>query len=350
VRTGILAAAVVFAAAVRPVDAEPVSTGRRALAVGAAILPGAAVHGAGSWVVGDRTAARRLALAEAAGLTVAAVGGVPLALTYGSRRLATVSIPLVVAGSGVVVVGWLADMWVAAGGARIAGAPRRLEPWAVELGTTWVRDPVLGGRGFARLGAVWQLGPLRLAPEAMISVDDDEQRLELLGAWRLVGAAPCGEVAIGDGSHVELRAAIRGDRAGDEGFSLATVEAYGHGRLDLARVAAGLDGTFAELATGLGLELAAYRADGVDANDLLVARFGFGVYLGRGRGELTAWYDHRRDDLAGGLVASRASGFFGSVGSTVDVGLVDGWALTAELQVGSAWVGTLAVRRRGGGS
>ncbi len=61
--------------------------------------------------------------------------------------------------------------------------------------------------------------------------------------------------------------------------------------------------------------------------------------------ELALFYDHRRDHLAGGLVAGRAAGFFGSVGLAGEVAL-GGWTATAEVEVGSAWVTTVGVRRR----
>src|SRR6187551_3032650 len=60
-------------------EADPappqVSSGRRALAIAAAIVPGFVLRGAGSWVAGEKRAAKRLVWVAAGGLAVAGVGG-----------------------------------------------------------------------------------------------------------------------------------------------------------------------------------------------------------------------------------------------------------------------------------
>src|SRR5688572_4496313 len=57
---------------------------KRGWAVGASILPGVVVHGSGLWVAGDRRGARRLAIAEAIGLGLAALGGLPIGISGGA--------------------------------------------------------------------------------------------------------------------------------------------------------------------------------------------------------------------------------------------------------------------------
>ncbi|MCB9561330.1 MAG: hypothetical protein H6708_13060 [Kofleriaceae bacterium] len=184
-----------------------------------------------------------------------------------------------------------------------------------------------------------------MAPSALVAIDGDAQRGEVEARWRLRGAAP-GAGVIASGTRLELRGdafAIR--RAG---FAVVTGELGLRGRLDLGRVAPALDGAFGEAGVGLGLEVTRYDAGDLDATELVTARFGLGLYLGCGQGEALLWYEHRRDDLAGGLAAWRAAGFIGRAGLTGAWSLTPRWAIAAEVQAGSAWVTTLAVRRRGG--
>ena len=55
-----------------------------------------------------------------------------------------------------------------------------------------------------------------------------------------------------------------------------------------------------------------------EANDTLLARFGFGFYVNTPlapHGEVVAFYDHRRDGHVGGLrVSGIGAGYLGSVG------------------------------------
>src|SRR5205085_3063664 len=105
------------------------------------------------------------------------------------------------------------------------------------------------------------------------------QRATLDAGWRLRGAPAHGGM-IRDGSRLEARAALIAHRHGDDGFTLATVEGYLHGRVDLAAIDAAMAGAFADGDLGAGLEITDYDAHAVDVIDLVVARFGFGVYLG----------------------------------------------------------------------
>ena len=71
---------------------------------------------------------------------------------------------------------------------------------------------------------------------------------------------------------------------------------------------------------GVGIALQAYAYDtsaaSADIGELLLARFGYGMYIGRRggpRGEVSLYYDHRHDDFAAGLkTAGLVSGVAGS--------------------------------------
>jgi hypothetical protein len=119
------------------------------------------------------------------------------------------------------------------------------------------------------------------------------------------------------------------------------------GRLDLDRLWPSLHGSFAEVTTGVGIERATLAGTAHETGGLLLGRFAWGYYL-CDRGELKLFYDHRRDSFAGGIAAYRAAGFVGSAGGAVDLRVWGPWAARAELEFGSAWVGTVAVRFQGG--
>ena len=58
---------------------------RRAVAIGASVVPGVVVHGSGHWVAGRPRAARRLLLLEGIGLGAFLGGGLTLVLTGANR-------------------------------------------------------------------------------------------------------------------------------------------------------------------------------------------------------------------------------------------------------------------------
>lgn len=336
---------VCLAVLTRQASAEParISTARRVAAIAAAVFPGALLHGAGSWVAGDPATAKRLLLLEAAGLAGAAAGGGPIAYSGSSPYTIWEGVPLVVGGAGVWMQSWLADIYAAAGGS--AGAPRAVPPWSVELATTWLHDAyreraLVGGGGHVELGA------LGLDATGYVDAHNAARAGELGVRWRLLGA-PAGGQVIRDGSRLVVRAALRRERDDDDRVSVTTAEAVALGRLDLAHVDALLAGSFAELGAGAGLQRTGYPHDQHDHDAILLAGFAWGLYLGT-RGEARVFYDHRRDGLAGGLAASHAAGFVGSVGAAAEVRITGPWAVRGQLQIGNAWVSTLGVRYLGG--
>jgi hypothetical protein len=363
-RAAWLLALSLLTAASRPAAAEPspsaspapsssqsrprlISPARRTAAIAAAVVPGFVIHGLGSWIARDRRTAKRLAVVEGGGLAALLAGGLPLFLTYASRRVATPAIPVTLTGAAVFTTSWLADIWSAAGAAAIAGHPRARAPWQVDAGVVWTPDPLFEANTYGRIAGAVALGRLRLAPSMLVAAEDTSQRYGLDAAWRLLGSPATG-AGIADGSRVELRAGLSAHLHAEDNFWLYTPTAALHGRLDGAALAPGLAGAFAEGELGLGLEVTDHDAVQAETIDLLVGRFGFGAYLGDGRGEWSVWYNHRRDGLAGGFVAGRAAGFLGSVGTSADVIVHGPWSATAELELGSNWVASLGVRFRGG--
>jgi hypothetical protein len=275
------------------------------------------------------------------GLATVLGSGVGLALTGASGKTVAPLAIGTVFGFGTLLSSVLADLFgvVAHGSARARPAPPpRLQ---AELGFRYVYDPTFAYRAFAatRLEARW--GRLRLAPAAWVALDDDNQRLELPFGWRLRD----------DGaSHLELGAGLVHHRYGSEAFSTTTGEIFVAGRLDMARLAPALRGSFAELGCGVALGLVRHHDLTTEPTDLLLASAAFGLYLGDGRGEVSLTYDHRHDGYAAGLkMPGLGSGPAGHFGVRGRVSIWKQWGVLVEGQVGSAYVvGLSAVYRHGG--
>lgn len=340
-----LVALVLCAAAPAARGERAVSKRRRALAIGASLLPGVVAHGAGHFALGERAVAGRLLAAEGVGLGLAAGGAVPLILTGASRHHTGVPIAMVVSGVGVFALSWAADLYGATG---LAGPrrPREAPPVELELGYGHVYDPRFAYRSFAVTAASVGLGPVRLAPIAWIALDDDNQRLRLEGsylAWR--GA---------DASRLALVAAVTHHRYPDDGFAVSTFEGAVAGRLDLARLGDSLAGSFADLSLGLGGELTDYHAPGAgaDLGEILLARFAYGVAVGCPgapvSGEASIYYEHRRDTFAGGISPGTGpgSGFLGFFGAEALVHLGGRWGARARFEQGSARLFSLSLLTR----
>ena len=321
------------------------STKRRVAAVAAAVFPGVIVRGLGSYVAERPRVSKRLALTGAIGLGAMLAGGLPVGLTAGNPYTIVPGVPLVVGGAGLFVGSWISDIWVAAGGDQVRSTPRAPTPWSLELGTTYVSDP-LRDRALVRGAARVVLGRVELGAGGYVDAGGDELAGLVETRVRLLGASATG-AAIPDGTRLELRAAMRGRDDDEDRLQVVTGELEAILRLDLRHLAHELDAAFLDLSTGLGFDYVRYSAGATDLGSLLLARFAGGAYLGR-RGEATVFYDHRRDLLAGGIPAGRAAGFVGSVGASLELRLFGPWAARAELEYGSAYVGTLALRYQGG--
>jgi hypothetical protein len=313
------------------------------LAAGVALVPGFLLHGAGSFSIGDRKAAKRLISAEAAGLTVLIISGALIAQTGTARRLIGALTPLAIAGFGVFALTWLADIYAASTGGRDAYGPRFVPNVELQLGYLYVHDPQFRYGSFATLRGELRASAFRASPEAIVALDDDNQRFLLELGYRPVGRTPARRAR--DGSFVELATGVRYHRFGSDGFAVISSEWHVDGRLDLARVGPSLRGAFVEGQLGAALELYQFDAPGSrvenNAFGLLLARFGFGVYVGTGprSGEAQLYYDHRHDDFAAGLgVSGIASGIVGHFGLSARYFVTRAWGASALLELGSALV------------
>lgn len=323
------------------VDQTAHDPARRLLNTAVAIGPGAIVHGAGHVAAGRTETGRHLALAQLTGLGTMVGGLAGLALTGASRYVVGPLAVVTIAGAGLFFLPWAADIYGTAAGPDGAGTAPRLAPVLVsELGHRYVYDPQFRYRHFLVESVDLRVGRLRLAPSAWFALDDDNARVRMLAAWRLTGPTPH-EVAP-DGSFVDLEAAVTHQRFDSDGFRSLTGEVSVSTRADLAGWDSALAGSFVEAGTGLALQRFEYRVPGVpidpETNDLLLLRFAFGFYLGRGAnsGEAQLFYDHRHDDYAAGLkVPGLGSGVAGHLGFDVRQFFGD-LGVRVEGQVGSA--------------
>jgi hypothetical protein len=321
-----------------PAGAPPPDRGPAS--VGAAVFPGVLVHGAGHWVAGDRRTGYRLLAMEGVGLGLAAGGLATLAATGASRHLSPVIFATPVAGAGLFIVSWLADVQGVALPSGARGAPLLTAPvLEARLGTRYVHDPTIEYGTLVGPALDLRWGRWRLSPGAWIATGGHNTRLDLDVGFRPTGPRPGAFSA--DGSYVEVVLGATHHRFRED-FDLTVLEAGARGRFDLRRLAPSLAGSFAEWGLGLGWALTHYHvgARETDADGLLLARFGYGLYFGHapGRtGEVMAYYDHRHDDYAGGLkLTGLGSGVAGHVGLDGTWYFHGRWGALIEGQVGSA--------------
>lgn len=321
-----------------------VSPQRRAAAIALAIVPGVVLRGTGSWIVGDKRSAKKLAITAAGGLAVAGGLGGLIGLS-GANPYTTVAVPLVLTGAGALLTSWAADIYVAAGGRRMRTSARATSPWSIEAGETWLHD-AYRERLHARAAGRFALGRVDLGGMGLFDVGGDGWLAYGDARVRLLGAAATDEI-IEDGSRLWARVGGRVQRDDDDRVTQVVGEIEVGGRLDLRHFDRALASSFGELSVGLGALHATYAGETNDLDSILLSRFAWGMYVPGG--EVSLFYDHRRDGLAGGIAAYRAAGFVGSVGATADLRVNGPWAIRGELQIGNAWLTTLAFAYRGGG-
>lgn len=325
------------------IEKPSVTAKRRTAAVASAVFPGFVLRGSGSWVVGEKRTARRLAILAAIGVGGIAVGGGVVGGTGGYPYTMPL-MPVLLGGSGLFFTSWWADIANAAGITR-RGTARAAAPWALEIGTVWLHD-AYRERGLMRAGARLDRGRVGIGVATLVDAEREMFDGELDLRLRILGAPPTG-APITDGSRLVARTGFRVHDDDDDRVRLKTAEIELIARVDLQRIDALLAGTFMQLSAGVGVERATYPTTH-DNNSVLLGTFAWGAYLGD-RGELALYYDHRRDSIQGGIAAGRAAGFVGSMGGYVDRYVAQRIAVRGQLDVGSAWVTTFGVRFEGGG-
>ena len=322
---------------------------RDLLSVGAAVVPGLILHGSGHFAGGDRRTAWRLLAVQSAGIGGMVAGFAGLALTGASRRVVGAMVVTSIAGAGLLLGSGLADLYGVLAPAGGVGAALPFAP-TVEagLGFRYVRNPTFEYRWLGGSQVDWRWRRLRLGGEIWSAGGGGVLRAGGVVGWRLFGPRPAsgGSPALPTGSFLDFSATFvhHRERSPVVPFQISTGGLRADGRHDLAGFAASMAGSFLEW--GLGLSIAAHHyggpADVTDANDALIARLAYGVYIGRGvapRAEVVIFYDHAHDDLAGGLkMPGLGSGPLGYFGLGATIYLSEHWGVRAEAQAGSAHV------------
>lgn len=332
----------------------PISSGRRALAVGAAVVPGLLIHGSGNFVLGRKQTAGRLLLLQGVGIGLLGVGGAVIIGTGAARDYVGSGAALAILGGGLFTTSALADLYsVLAPQGGFGADPGWVPILVTELGYRYVYDPQFAYRNFAvnRLDA--RVEQWRLSPSLWASPDDANQRFRTELAYRFVGPRPGS--ALDDGSFAEAELAFTEHRFGFEDFRLTTFEASVKARWDLATYDPYLAGSFLDFSLGLANQLHDFGPvpDGVTSSRLLLGGFGFGVYLGKQQplgGYVRVYYDHRHDGFAAGMLASGVgSGAIGHFGLDGVYYFARHWGVRADAQLGAAAVlGVSGLFRFGG--
>jgi hypothetical protein len=336
-------------------DPRPKKFATSALGTAAALVPGVLVHGSGHLVTGEKTTGLRLLALEGAGLGVLATGFIPIVFTGASRRLIGPAIALSASGAGLFVISFLADIYGVVAPAGGVGAPFRIAPTLqTSLGYRYVYDPVFSYRNFMVQEIDYRSGPWRVHPSAWFAMGDTNSRVRAHFAYRLTGPLPERNPPSRDGSFLDLETAITRHTFTKERFATTTGEIAIAGRLDMGRLGPSLRGSFAEMSLGVALQAYSYRARGTtaDVGELLLARFGYGMYVGwpgSPRSEIMIYYDHRHDDFAAGTkITGLGSGVIGHVGAEGRFFASDHWGIAAETAIGSAYVMGLSILYRTG--
>lgn len=313
-----------------------------------AVFPGLVVPGLGHRIAKDRRTGSKLLRIGGAGWLAAIAGVGIIGGTGASRRLTPGLIPLVVGGVGMGLMTWSADIYGSFGGAGIGGAPRLYQPrLTFGAGYLYVHDPQFVYDHFTDLAAAAALGAWRGNAAIQLDPGAENYRARLGAAYRVSGSRP--GVLAKTGSFLDIRTAVNYHHFGRESFAMATAELAAAGRYDLASLSPSLRGGFAELELGLLGVLTDYQVSdvGTDRSVEMLLRFAYGVYVGQGQtggfhGEARIFYEHRRDDFAGGLATRPgSSGFIGGFGTDATVFFNRSMGAGARFQIGSAYVAGL---------
>jgi hypothetical protein len=286
-----------------------------------------------------------------------ALGGIPIVVTGASRKLVGPAAAVAISGFGLIFLGTLAELYGTTGLDESGGHAQRRTVWLEsELGYRYLYDPEFRYRSFAVERVLLRVGHVKLEPSLAGALDDTVSRARILAGWRFFGPLPRPRLEAKDGSFLEVELAGTRSVYSRYGFDKWTGEVALGGRYDLERFDPVLRGSFVDGALGWGREWVRFEPPGTpastNATDLLLARFGFGIYLGQvpRNGEVRLYYDHRHDDFAAGLAAGGiGSGVVGHVGLEAWHYFDPSWGVRCEAQVGSAYLLGLSALYRPGG-
>lgn len=323
----------------READAPDAPTPRRRLLpTTLAVVPGFVVHGLGHWVAGDRKTAFRLLRYEILGLGMVTAAGLALQMSGGTRYGNEVTIPLLVAGTGLFFNSFIADVYGSA--SRGTGYHyARPSDLSATIGYAYIYDPLFAYQHFSVLTAHARLGDVLLTPALWTALDANNQRARAGLAYEFLGNAA--------GEYLRIHGAYTYHHFGDDGFSNHVGELSLQARIEMKRLGESLSGSYASASYGLGAERTSYAISSIEADTyaLLLGHFGYGFYLPKS-GQLEAYYEHRRDTFTAGLSPGtrNGSGFLGHFGLRLEQPIYSRFTVEAQAEIGSALLLTLGLR------
>jgi len=329
----------------RAADDAPLAK-RTPLAPVVAVVPGAAVHGLGHFVAGEPKIGTRLLIAE--GIAVAGIGSslTILAVSGASRRIVAPVATLAVTSVGLLIISGLADIYGVVAPRNGLGTPLRALPFIeTSAGVRGVYDPQFSHRWFATQSIGVRTGALSLGGEAWQAPSGPTSQMMASAAVRLTRPRER------DGTFLDLASALTHRGFYGDGFTTLTGEVRLVGRLDLHRFARTMRGSFAELHVGGALASHRYSYGGRESDGVLIVRMAYGLYLGHGvrSGEVSLFYDHRRDTIAGGmLLGGIGAGYVGVAGVQGRYFFDGSWGVASDVQVGSAYLAAVSLVFRQG--
>jgi hypothetical protein len=336
-------------------DSEPanpaITPAQRALAASLSLVPGLVLHGSGNFALGRKETSYRLLAAEGVGIGLLGVGGTILVLTGAARDWVAPAALLGVTGAGLFTSSWLLDLYSVLAPERGLGAAGALRPWLTgSLGYAHVYDPQFAYRNFLVSELEARIQRVSFDAELWASPDDENYRVQLTTTLRALGQTG-DRRGTPDGSALDVRLGLGRHSYAAEQFSIMSVEWAFRGRLDLFHYDRFLTGTFAELEAGHAQQVFQWSSPSVSSNeDLLLARFGVGTYLGKQDpcgGEIQLYYDHRHDGYAAGLLMpGLGSGVLGHIGLEGEYFWSETFGAGLLAEAGAAYVTALSVKMR----
>jgi hypothetical protein len=316
-------------------------------------VPGLVFHGTGHYLAGDTQTASKLRKLEGIGVLAFALGALPIFLSGDSRYIGYPFYALSLGGLSLFASSAFADIYGSISGTRALGSPYVYVPKIdLQLGYAYIYDPQFEYANFVVIGLNARVGSFCFSPYAHLALDDNNQKVRIKVAYRFLGPKLSShEQESKDGSYLDLDVTCTYHAFTSEGFNVLSYELYLASRYDMGRVSKTLNGSFAEAGVGWGMEFYGYRdADmpiGEDITKLLLAHFGYGIYLGtpgRMYGEAMVYYQHRFDDFAGGIgLSGRIVGFAGHAGIKGFYYVTENWGACLKFEVGSAYIINLGI-------
>ena len=302
----------------------------------AAALPGFFVHGAGHWAAGDSSTAKELLIAEGTGAGLFLSGIALLAATGAGERSSAPAIGMAAAGAGLFFNSYFADIYGSSG----AGEPNeaRDPDLLFNVGYSRLSDPLFECRNLFEFSARAGSHGVGIEPFYFTSLDDGH----VFGGgriyWRFWDD--------GEGSFAKIKGGATYRDNPSEYFSIRTGEIWTEGRFDHGLISPSLAGSFSEFQFGFarawyGYDVPGYR-DWSESNDIYILRTAFGFRFGPHGGEALVFYNHRRDQYAGGM----SGGFMGAFGARIEFFPIEHLGCYAEFIAGSSYESSFGMTLR----